>query len=153
MLPIHFKLEDIETVSAAALEEEGQGGAVLGALDRDIVDLRKQVQKNKQFISQLPRIARTSIDALRPPKTNVRTSPRWTQNELFIAVQAIRKYGHDCSAIAAVIGSKTEAHVRELLAGDGDLIRLVDIAEEFDATYGISAAQKDNGEVGCMILD
>lgn len=152
MLPIQFKPEDIETLRAAALEE-GQGGTVLGALDRDIVDLRKQVQKNKQLISQLPHITCTSIDAFRPPKTNVRPSPRWTQNELFITVQAIRKYGHDCSAIAAVIGNKTEAHVRELLAGDCDLIRLVDIAQEFDAAYGISAVQKDDGEVECVILD
>lgn len=152
MLPIDLKPEDIATVSAAALEE--QGGTVLCTMDRDIVDLRKQVQKNKQFISQLPRIARTSIDTFRPPKTNVRASARWTQYELFLAVQAIRKYGRDCSAIAAVIGNKTEAHVRELLAGDGQVFRLDDIAKEFDATYGgVSAARKDDGEVECIMLD
>lgn len=152
MLPIDLKPEDIATVSAAALEE--QGGTVLCTMDRDIVDLRKQVQKNKQFISQLPRIARTSIDTFRPPKTNVRASARWTQYELFLAVQAIRKYGRDCSAIAAVIGNKTEAHVRELLAGDGQVFRLDDIAQEFDATYGgVSAARKDDGEVECIMLD
>lgn len=72
-----------------------------------------QIQQNKQQISSLKRKHSDSIEDLRPPsENNTRYNSRWTNEELLIAVQGVRKYGKDFRSIAEMIGNKTEHHVR-----------------------------------------
>lgn len=72
-----------------------------------------QIQQNKQQISSLKRKHSDSIEDLRPPtENNARFNSRWTNEELLIAVQGVRKYGKDFKSIAEMIGNKTEHHVR-----------------------------------------
>lgn len=76
-----------------------------------------QVQLNKADISKLREETSKGIDDLRPPETGSgKTSARWTNEELLLAVQGVRKYGTDFKAIAEVVGNKTEAHVRHFYA-------------------------------------
>lgn len=53
---------------------------------------------------------------MRPPEINGKTNSRWTNDEMLLAVQGIRKYGVDFKAIAEVIGNKTESHVKSFYA-------------------------------------
>lgn len=72
-----------------------------------------QIQQNKQQISSLKRKHSDSIEDLRPTtENNTRFNSRWTNEELLIAVQGVRKYGKDFKSIAEMIGNKTEHHVR-----------------------------------------
>lgn len=72
-----------------------------------------QIQRNKQHISSLKRKHSDLLDGYRRSNDNsARINARWTSEELLIAVQGVRKYGKDCKAIAEVLGTKTEHHVR-----------------------------------------
>lgn len=72
-----------------------------------------QIQQNKQVISSLKRKHSDSIEDLRPTSENpTRINARWTNEEILLAVQGIRKYGKDFKSIAEVLGTKTEHHMR-----------------------------------------
>lgn len=72
-----------------------------------------QIQQNKQVISSLKRKHSDSIEDLRPTSENAtRINARWTNEEILLAVQGIRKYGKDFKSIAEVLGTKTEHHMR-----------------------------------------
>ena len=90
------------------------------------------MQNNKQLLSSLRRKARDRD--LAPyrvlPDPASRINARWTNEELLLAVQVsqffliiynflklellqgIRKFGKNFSAIASILGTKTESHVR-----------------------------------------
>ena len=99
---------------------------------REIVGHKRIVQNNKQLLSSLRRKARDRD--LAPyrvlPDPASRINARWTNEELLLAVQVsqfflliynflklellqgIRKFGKNFSAIASILGTKTESHVR-----------------------------------------
>ena len=52
------------------------------------------------------------MEELRPAEAPGRLDARWTNMELLLAVQGVRKYGKDFQAIAELVGTKTEGHVR-----------------------------------------
>ncbi|XP_039293853.1 REST corepressor 1 isoform X2 [Nilaparvata lugens] len=119
----------------------GQGHAASGenmlkAMDREIVSLKRQVQNNKQVLSSLKRKTSEGIETMRPPDTNNRINARWTNDELLLAVQGMRKYGKDFSAIAEVIGTKTEAHLRSFFVNYRRRYNLDAVLAEYEAEHG-----------------
>ncbi|XP_026476998.1 REST corepressor-like isoform X1 [Ctenocephalides felis] len=64
---------------------------------------------NGTSANQLIEEIRQCGDATHP---SVKITTKWSNEELLLAVQGVRKYGKDFQAIAEAIGSKTEAHVR-----------------------------------------
>lgn len=119
----------------------GQGDAILRAMDSEVISLKRQVQNNKQIISQLKHKTSLGIENLRPPEMNVRVNAKWTNDELLIAVQGIRKYGRDFKAIAEVIGNKTEAHIRSFFVNYRRRYNLDAVLKEFEAEHGISSSE------------
>lgn len=96
-----------------------------------------QVQQNKQQISSLKRKHSDSLEDLRPSNENSsRINSRWTNEELLLAVQGVRKYGKDFKSIAEVIGNKTEHHVRTFFVNYRKRYNLDTILKDFE---------KDNG--------
>ncbi|KAJ9584322.1 hypothetical protein L9F63_021322, partial [Diploptera punctata] len=119
-----------------ALAPANQGDQMLKAMDREIVSLKRQVQNNKQSLSSFKRKTTEGIDDLRPPDSNNRINARWTNDELLLAVQGVRKYGKDFRAIAEVIGTKTEAHLRTFFVNYRRRYNLDAVLKEFEAENG-----------------
>ncbi|XP_037946215.1 REST corepressor 1 isoform X2 [Teleopsis dalmanni] len=81
-------------------------------IERKIISLHTQVQLNKQTISSLKRKTTENVEDLRPAEVANRINSRWSNEEINLAVQGIRKYGKDFQLIAETLGTKTESHVR-----------------------------------------
>lgn len=55
----------------------------------------QQVQQNKQVVSSLKRKNSDSIEELRPQENASKINPRWSNDELLLAVQGVKKFGKD----------------------------------------------------------
>ncbi|XP_044020535.1 REST corepressor 2 isoform X4 [Aphidius gifuensis] len=118
----------------------------LQAFDTEIVSLKRQIQSNKQQVSALKRKTADGIDDLRPPEVSSRINARWTQDELLLAVQGVRKYGKDFSAIAEVIGTKTEAHLRSFFVNYRRRFNLDTVLKEYEAEHGPILVEDEKDE-------
>ncbi|XP_032671482.1 REST corepressor 3 isoform X3 [Odontomachus brunneus] len=121
---------------AALAGQPNQATNSLQAIDTEIVSLKRQIQSNKQQVSALKRKTADGIDDLRPPEVSSRINARWTNDELLLAVQGVRKYGKDFSAIADVIGTKTEAHLRSFFVNYRRRYNLDAVLKEYEAENG-----------------
>jgi len=122
----------------------GQGEAVLKSHDREIVSYKRHVQNNKQMLSSLRRRARTAeVEPYRVPESANRINARWTNEELLLAVQGIRKFGKNFAAIASILGTKTESHVRTFFVNYKRRYNLDEVLKEYVEEFGPT-----NGEEG-----
>ncbi|XP_031788774.1 REST corepressor isoform X3 [Nasonia vitripennis] len=121
---------------AALAGQPNQAISTLQAIDTEIVSLKRQIQSNKQQVSALKRKTSDGIDELRPPENSSRINSRWTNDELLLAVQGVRKYGKDFSAIADVIGTKTEAHLKNFFVNYRRRYNLDAVLKEYEAENG-----------------
>lgn len=124
----------------------GQAEALLKSLDTELVSLKRQVQNHKQMISMQKHKIGTTFDEFKPPESNQRINARWTNEELLLAVQGVRKYGKDFQAIAEVIGNKTEAHVRSFFGNFRRRYNLDEVLAEYEAEHGIVNSHNNNEE-------
>jgi len=134
---MHINHEDLV---ALATGPPGQGEALLRALDREIVSNKRTVQNNKQLLSSLRRKARDRDLApyrVLPDPAN-RINARWSNDELLLGVQGIRKFGKNFSAIAAILGTKTESHVRSYFVNYRRRYDLDLAYKEYEAEFGPS---------------
>lgn len=97
-------------------------------------------------MSALKRKTTDGIDDLRPPEVSSRINARWTNDELLLAVQGVRKYGKDFSAIADVIGTKTEAHLRSFFVNYRRRYNLDAVLKEYEAENGPILIDDDKEE-------
>ncbi|XP_066064274.1 REST corepressor 2 [Chamaea fasciata] len=100
--------EDVAEVTA----NPDLGARALRQLDCQLVALKRQVQRIKQINSGLRQALDGGLEGLRPPEGNSKFSSRWTTDEQLLVVQALRRYGRDFPAVAAVLGNKTAAQVQ-----------------------------------------
>jgi hypothetical protein len=75
-----------------------------------------------------------------------RINARWTNEELLLAVQGVRKYGKNFKAIAEVIGNKTEAHVRSFFVNYRRRYNLDEVLAAYEAEHGPDESSIDIGE-------
>ncbi|XP_049874933.1 REST corepressor 3 isoform X2 [Pectinophora gossypiella] len=114
-----------------------QGEAMLKAMDREITSLKRQVQANKQQLSAMKRkVGDAGVEELRPGEPPAKINARWTNDELLMAVTAVRKYGKDFQAIAETLGTKTEAHVRTFFISYRRRYNLDAVLREHEADRG-----------------
>ncbi|CAG05732.1 unnamed protein product, partial [Tetraodon nigroviridis] len=104
---MHLEQGDITALSAS----QDSGVLTLRQLDTQLVSLKRQVQSIKQNNSMLKHSLTEGVDGVRPLEPAPKMNSRWTTDEQLLAVQAIRRYGKDFTAIAEVIGTKTAAQV------------------------------------------
>ncbi|GLV35837.1 CoRest [Carabus blaptoides fortunei] len=98
-----------------------------------------QVQQNKQTISALKRKTAEGIDDIRPAGDSAtRINSRWTNEELLLAVQGVRKYGKDFKTIAETLGTKNEQHLRTFFVNYRRRYNLDSVLKDYE---------KDNGPV------
>ena len=74
-----------------------------------------------------------------------RLNARWTQDELFLAVQGVRTYGKNFRAIAEVLGTKTEAHVRSFFVNQRQRYNLDEVLRSYEQEHGIAHSSTTNG--------
>ncbi|XP_045773747.1 REST corepressor 1 isoform X3 [Maniola jurtina] len=114
-----------------------QGEAMLKAMDREIISLKRQVQQNKQQLSAMKRkVGDAGVEELRPGEPPAKIHSRWTNDELLMAVTAVRKYGKDFQAIAETLGTKTEAHIRTFFISYRRRYNLDAVLREHEADRG-----------------
>lgn len=130
---MYLNHEDLKTI---ALGPPGQGDAVLKSMDSEVIALKRQVQNSKQIISALKHKTSGGIDEFRPPESSTRMNARWSNDELLLAVQGVRKYGKDFKAIAELIGNKTEAHIKSFFVNYRRRYNLDAILQEYEAENG-----------------
>lgn len=71
---------------------------------------------------------------------------------MLLAVQGIRKYGKDFAAIAEVIGTKTEAHLRSFFVNYRRRYNLDAVLKEFEAENGPIVIEDEKEEKVCFIV-
>lgn len=98
-----------------------------------------QIQQNKQTISSLKRKHAETIDDVRADSNHAsRINSRWTQEELLLCVQGVRKFGKDFQSISQVVGNKTEHHIRSFF---------VNYRKRFDLDKVLAEYEKEHGPV------
>lgn len=70
--------------------------------------------------------------ALRPNEASTRINPRWNNEEHMLAIEGIRRFGKDFTAIAELIGTKTEQHLRTFFVNYRKRYNLDNLLKEFD---------------------
>ncbi|CAL1589962.1 unnamed protein product [Knipowitschia caucasica] len=104
---MYLDQSDITAVSAS----HDAGQLSIRQLDTQLVSLKRQVQAIKQANSSLKHSLSEGVETLKPSEPASKMNARWTTEEQLLAVQAIRRYGKDFTAIAEVISTKTPAQV------------------------------------------
>nr|XP_023029799.1 REST corepressor isoform X3 [Leptinotarsa decemlineata] len=140
-----------------APKEEGatsEGGSENGSNEES--DHDEKIQQNKQHVSSLKRKHSDSVEDLRPGNDSSRYNARWTQEELLLAVQGVRKYGKDFKSIADTIGNKTEHHVRTFFVNYRKRYDLDNVLKEWERDNGpiqedsIEVKSEDDNDVICI---
>ena len=79
-------------------------------------------------------------------QTSQRINARWSNEELLLAVQGVRKYGKDFKAIAETIGNKTDVHIRSFFANYRRRYNLDEVLAEFEKENGTIEIREDDEE-------
>ncbi|KAG9346470.1 hypothetical protein JZ751_006781 [Albula glossodonta] len=126
---MHLVQEDITTLTASP----DTGALSIRQLDTQLVSLKRRVQSIKQVNSSLKNSLEAGVDALRPSEPTPKINSRWTTEEQLLAVQAIRRYGKDLTAIAEVIGNKTVSQVSSFFVSYRRRFNLEEVLREWQA--------------------
>lgn len=126
---MHLEQADITALSVS----QDSGVVTIRQLDIQLVSLKRQVQSIKQNSSVLKQGLTEGINAFKPAEPAPKMNSRWTAEEQLLAVQAIRRYGKDFTAIAEVIGTKTPAQVSSFFVSYRRRFNLDEVLREWAA--------------------
>uniref|UniRef100_A0A8C7Y496 REST corepressor 2 n=1 Tax=Oryzias sinensis TaxID=183150 RepID=A0A8C7Y496_9TELE len=126
---MHLVQADIMALSAS----QDAGAVTVRQLDTHLVSLKRQVQSIKQTNSSLKQSLAEGLDSCKPAESVAKMNSRWTTEEQLLAVQAIRRYGKDFTAIAEVIGTKTAAQVSSFFVSYRRRFNLDEVLREWAA--------------------
>jgi len=122
-----------------------QGEQLLMSMDREVVTFKREVQNNKQRLSMLQRRSREKVEALSqqehgPTSTEnhaeEKVNAKWSNEELLLAVQGVRKFGKDFKRVAEVLGTKSESHLKSFFVNYRRRYNLDAVLKEFEAENG-----------------
>jgi len=124
---------------ALAKGPSSQGEQILKAMDREIVSYKRTVQNNKQILSSLCRRTHTKdVAPYRIPDSPSKINAKWSQEELNLGVQGVRKFGKNFAAISEIIGTKTEGHVSSFFVNYRRRYNLDNALKEYESEHGSS---------------
>lgn len=126
---MHLEQGDITALSAS----HDAGVLTVRQLDTQLVSLKRQVQSIKQNNGIMKQSLNEGVNTFRPSEPAPKMNSRWTTEEQLLAVQAIRRYGKDFSAIAEVIGTKTPAQVSSFFVSYRRRFNLDEVLREWAA--------------------
>uniref|UniRef100_T2M3G8 REST corepressor 3 n=1 Tax=Hydra vulgaris TaxID=6087 RepID=T2M3G8_HYDVU len=111
---------------------QAHGDSHIRPLEVELINLRRQLLTDRQVIQEQEFILSSRVGKCRPPEMNQKLNPRWTNEELLIAVQCVRRYGQDFNAMAEVIGNKNESHCRSFFINYRRRFNLIEILREYE---------------------
>ncbi|XP_036002488.1 REST corepressor 2 isoform X2 [Fundulus heteroclitus] len=126
---MHLDQTDITALSTS----QDAGVLSIRQLDTHLVSLKRQVQSIKQTNSSMKQSLTEGVDAFRAAEPAAKMNSRWTTEEQLLAVQAIRRYGKDFTAIAEVIGTKTAPQVSSFFVSYRRRFNLDEVLREWAA--------------------
>ncbi|XP_030381312.1 REST corepressor isoform X3 [Scaptodrosophila lebanonensis] len=137
-----------------AVKDGSENGSEVGSNEES--DNDDKIQKNKQIMEQLEKdceainiedAANAGKPGASPEIAQPRISARWTQDEIQMAILALRDYGKNYAMIAKVVLTKTEAHVRNFYLHNRRRLNLDQIVKEHEALMACKVDQV--GGNGC----
>lgn len=105
-----------------------------------------QIQQNKQNVGSLKRKNSDASDDLRPNENGAKTSSRWSNEEVLLVVQGIKKYGKDFQAIAETIGTKSAGQVRLFFVNHKRKYDLDNALKEYYEQQQLMSQELGNGK-------
>lgn len=124
-------------MSALASDTEG---TQLRRCDKEIVDLKHQIQLNKQDIMIAKNGGGVNIESLRPSdfmrKSGTTVPTRWNEEELRIALEVIHDHGKDYEAMANALEDKTVAQCRNFFTNYKRKLNLPRVIAEYEIRHG-----------------
>jgi len=129
---MYINHDDLSVLASATPQAEN---VTLFGLEREVLDMKCRVQTMKQNVEMIKRkLPESGIDKYRPKESTSTTSPRvnarWTQEELMLAAQGIRRYGKDFAKIAELLQTKSETHLKSFYANYRKRFGLDGLVEE-----------------------
>lgn len=123
------------------------GDSHVRPLEMEIVNLKRQIQANKQSISQHKYQLENGVETLRPGDQNNKNNARWSNEELLLAVQSVRRYGKDFQAMAEVLGNKSVSQCRNFFVNYRRRFNLQQVLEEYEAEQGITSSDRKDDDL------
>lgn len=124
-----------------------QGDSHVRPQEMEIVNLKRQIQMNKQSISQNKYQLDSGIEVFRQGDQNTKNNARWSNEELLLAVQSVRRYGKDFQAMAEVLGNKSVSQCRNFFVNYKRRFNLQQVLEEYEAEQGITSSERKEDEL------
>ncbi|KAH8294444.1 hypothetical protein KR018_005354 [Drosophila ironensis] len=128
----------------------------LAERDRKISALMAEIQKNRQTMEQLDKecntinveetVVKSATAVAETVTAQPRCSGRWTQDEIQVALLALREYGKNYPMVAKLVTTKTEAHVRTFYLNNRRRYNLDQIVKEYEAGKSEDSGAEDHTE-------
>lgn len=130
-----FSYNDVISLIEGSAET---GEVMLKQIDIQIESLKREIQTRKQTISQIDekiqpiadQIANLNMDEFSNILPEYKPTNDWTPEEMQLAIQGIRRYGMDFSAIADLVRTKTPENIRVFYATQQDRLGLKRLVNE-----------------------
>ncbi|CAH1718067.1 unnamed protein product [Chironomus riparius] len=120
---------------------------LLAETDREIGVLYSQIQANKQKISCMKSNNESFHDTRQAEEAALsRVNIRWTKDELALAIMGFRKFGQNFKAIAEVISTKSESHVRKFFIKSRKSRNLDTVCQEATSSSAQQQSNSNDGE-------
>merc|ERR1711972_213299 len=98
---------------------------------------KRQVQNNKQVLSSLKRKYIGGCEEYRIAENGTMSiNPQFTRDECQFAIQGFRKFGKNYKIIAEVMGTKSDAHLRNFYLDYRRKYNLDSVLKEYEAVNG-----------------
>lgn len=117
------------------------GDSHIRPLEVELINLKRQIMTDKQILQEQAISLSGKIDQNRPLPLTQKLNPRWTNEELLIAVQCVRKYGKDFEAMAEVLGNKNVTHCRNFFINHRRRFNLMEVLAEYEKENNIPRDQ------------
>jgi len=124
---------------------------LLKSINKEVVSYKRVVQNNKQLLSSLHQKSRnrTIVEPYEIPTDPSSTiNAKWSNEEILLGVQGMRTFGKNFTAIAEVIGTKTESHVRSFYVNYRRRYNLDTVLKEYEEEHGPTSKDETNDNIG-----
>lgn len=123
--------DDLQSIAS---ESSGQEDTILLTMDDEVVSLKCKIQSNRQDIGHAQKKLKLDVSEYRNYEpTTSRVISRWSNDEVMLAIQGMRKYGKDFKAIAETMGTKTQTHLKSFYSHYRKRYKLDTILKKYDA--------------------
>jgi len=120
---------------------QSHGDSHVRPLEVELISLKRQIMTDKQILQEQTLALSGKVEQLRPLSLAQKLNSRWTNEELLIAVQCVRKYGKNFEAMAEVLGNKNESHCRSFFINHRRRFNLMEVLAEYEKENNIPRDQ------------